>query len=145
VSEVSDVIRQKLLIEKMATLSRKQGRHLLQQLKQGKEPGGIAWSEFKVVGRQQSGEFDAKTLQEIMRADAASLPSYSGVTMPDGGYRIIRVTRIIDTPSADPNLRSAIESGILQTYARADAQAQVELAKSAQKVVIRQEVLEKKE
>jgi len=145
VTEVSSVIRQKLMVEKMATLSQKQGQHMLQQLNQGKEPGGLSWSQFKLVGRQMAGELDAKTLQTIMRADATKLPSYSGVTMPDGGYRIIRVTRIIDAPAVDPTLRSAIESGILQTYARADAQAQVELAKSAQKVVIRQEVLDKKE
>lgn len=145
VFEVSSVIRQKLLTEKIASLSENRGQAFLQQLKQGKEPGGLSWSEFKLVGRQQAGELDAKSLQAIMRADAASLPSYIGVSKPDGGYRIIRVTRIIDMPAADPALRSAVESGLLQTYARADAQAQVDLASSAHKVIIKQDLLDKKE
>jgi peptidyl-prolyl cis-trans isomerase D len=143
--EVSTIIRQKLTAEKAASLSEKQGQSLIEQLKQGKEPGGLNWSPFKIVGRQQAGEFDPKTLQAIMRADTAKLPSYIGAPMPNGGYRIIRVTRLVEGAASDPTLRSAVESGLHQTYARTDAQAQIDLAKSAQKVEIKQDALDKKE
>lgn len=145
VAEVSADIRQKLVVEKTAKLSEKQGQSLIEQLKQGKEPGGLNWSAFRVVSRQQPGVFDPKALQAIMRVDTTRLPNYLGASMPNGGYRVIRVTRLIDDAATDPDLRSAVESGLFQAYARTDAQAQIELARSAQKVQIKQEVLDKKE
>lgn len=145
VAEVSADIRQKLVVEKTVKLSEKQGQSLIEQLKQGKEPGGLNWSAFKVVSRQQPGELDPKTLQAIMRVDTVKLPNYLGASMPNGGYRVIRVTRLIDDAATDPGLRSAVESGLFQTYARTDAQAQIDLARSAQKVQIKQDVLDKKE
>jgi peptidyl-prolyl cis-trans isomerase D len=80
-----------------------------------------------------------------MRVDMAKLPAYLGASMPNGGYRLIRVTRLINDAATDPGLRSAVESGLFQTYARTDAQAQIDLARSAQKVQIKQDVLDKKE
>jgi hypothetical protein len=80
-----------------------------------------------------------------MRAGTAKLPSFIGAPMPDGGYRIVRITRVIADAGADPMLRSAVESGLHQTYARADAQAQIELSKAAQNVEIKQGVIDKKE
>lgn len=145
VAEVSNAIREKLVAEKAAVLSEKQGQALIAQLQQGKEPAGLNWSAFKIVGRQQPGEFDPKTLQAIMRAGTARLPSFIGAPMPDGGYRIVRITRVIADAGADPMLRSAVDSGLHQTYARADAQAQIELSKAAQKVEIKQGVIDKKE
>ena len=145
VAEVSADIRQKLVVEKTAKLSEKQGQSLIEQLKQGKEPGGLNWSAFKVVSRQQPGEFDPKALQAIMRVDTTKLPNYLGTSMQNGGYRVIRVTRLIDDAATDPGLHSAVESGLYQTYARTDAQAQIDLARSAQKVQIKQDVLDKKE
>lgn len=145
ITEVSADIRQKLLVEKTAKLSEKLGQALIEQLNQGKEPGGLNWSAFKVVSRQQPGEFDPKTLQAIMRVDTTKLPNYLGTSMPNGSYRVIRVTRNINDAATDPGLRSAVESGLFQTYARTDAQAQIDLARSAQKVQIKQDVLDKKE
>jgi len=145
IAEVSTDIRQKLLVEKTAKLIETQGQTLIEQLKQGKEPGGLNWSAFKIVSRQQPGELDPKTLQAIMRADTAKMPAYLGASMPNSGYRVIRVTRLISDAATDPGLRSAVESGLFQTYARMDAQAQIDLARSAQKVQIKQDVLDKKE
>lgn len=145
IAEVSADIRQKLLVEKTAKLIETQGQTLIEQLKQGKEPGGLNWSAFKIVSRQQPGELDPKTLQAIMRADTAKMPAYLGASMPNGGYRVIRVTRLISDAATDPGLRSAVESGLFQTYARMDAQAQIDLARSAQKVQIKQDVLDKEE
>jgi peptidyl-prolyl cis-trans isomerase D len=145
VSEVSNVIRAKLLADQTASLVAKKAQDEIEQLKQGKEPAGVYWSAFKVVGRQQAEGFDPKTLQAIMRAESSTLPSYIGAPAHDGGYRIVRVTRIIEDPVPNPMLRSAVEAGMRQAYARTDAAAQVDLAKAAQKIVIKPGALEKKE
>lgn len=144
VAEVSDTIRAKLQAEQTASLIAKMGQAQIAELNQGKEPAGVAWTAFKLIGRQQPEGLDAKTVQAIMRADTAKLPAYVGAAMPDGSYRIVRVTRIIED-AANPMLRSAVENGLRQAYARSDAVAQLELAKASQKIEIKAGALEKKE
>lgn len=145
IAEVSASIREKLQVEQTVSLSAKQGQSQIDQLKQGREPAGLDWSEFRVVGRQQPGGLDPKTVQAIMRADAEKLPSYIGAPTADGGYRIVRVTRVIEDAVPNPMLRSAVDAGLRQAYARTDAIAQVDLAKAAQRIEIKPGALEKKE
>lgn len=144
VAEVSEAIRAKLAAEQIARLSAKQGQAQIEQLKQGGEPAGLSWSAFNMVSRQQPGGLDPETLRVVMRAEAAKLPSYVGAPTPDGGYRVIRVTRVIDD-APNPMLRAAVEAGLRQVYARTDAIAQVNLATAAQKIEIKPGALEKKE
>ncbi len=144
VAEVSGGIREKLLAEQTASLTAKLGQEMIAVLKQGKEPAGLQWSAFKIVGRQQPGGLDPKTVQAIMRAETSKLPAFAGAAMPDGGYRVVRVTRVVEDAATDPMLRAAVGAGLRQAYARSDANAQVELAKAAQKIEIMPGALEKK-
>lgn len=144
-ADVTAQIREKLMLQKIGGLAEKQGQAMIENLKSGQEPSGITWSAFKIVGRQQPGEFDPKTLQAIMRAGRSGLPDYVGMARQDGGYRVIRISRIIEPAAPDATLRAAVDSGLHQAYARADAQAQVELAKAAQRVEIREGALDRKE
>jgi peptidyl-prolyl cis-trans isomerase D len=145
VTEVAEAIRQRLRAEQTANLIAKQGQSQIELLRQGQEPAGANWTAFKMVGRQQPEGLDPKTLKAIMSVDTAKLPAYVGASMAEGGYRIVRVTRVIEEAAANPVLRSAVESGLRQTYARADAVAQVDLAKAAQKIEIKPGALDKKE
>jgi peptidyl-prolyl cis-trans isomerase D len=145
VAEVASAIRAKLVAEQTASLSAKQGQAHIDQLRQGKEPAGANWSAFAMVSRQQAGALDVKTLQAVMRTDTAKLPAYVGSALPDGGYRIVRVTRVMEDAAPNPMLRSAVEGALRQAYARADAIAQLELAKAAHKIEIMPGALEKKE
>ncbi len=145
VKEVASLIRGKLVTEKTAELVLNQGQSQIEELKQGNEPAGINWTAFKVVGRQQPEGLDIKTMQAIMRADANKLPSYVGSPMPDGGYRVVRVTRVIDDAEPNPMLLSAVQAGLKQTYSRADLLAQANLAKAVQKADIKPGAIDKKE
>ncbi len=145
VAEVSAAIREKLQAEQTADLVAKLGQAQIAELSQGKELAGLSWSAFKTVGRQQPEGLDAKSMQAIMRADTAKLPAYVGAAMPDGSYRIVRVTRVIEDAASNPMLQAAVESGLRQVYARSDAIAQSDLAKAAQKIEIKTGTLEKRE
>lgn len=144
VAEVSGAIRGKLVAEQIIKLSAKQGQAQIDLLRQGKEPAGLGWSAFSIVSRQQPGGLDPETLRAVMRAGAEKLPAYVGASMPDGGYRIVRVTRVIDD-APNPMLRAAVEAGLRQAYARTDAIAQVDLATATQKIDIKPGALEKQE
>lgn len=144
-AEVAGQIREKLLAEEAVKQGEKLGQALIAQLKQGREPAGINWGAFQIVGRQQPGGLGQDAMRKVMRADPAGLPAYTGSALPDGGYRLIRVSRVLDSVQADPMLRMAIENGLQQAYAQTDVAAHVSLAKAAQKVEIQPKALEKKD
>lgn len=144
-TEVSAPIRGILQAQETAKMVENEGQARIAELRQGKESAGLEWSAFSVIGRQQPEGFEPKAVQAIMRADTAKLPAYVGAAMPDGSYRIVRISRVIEDSAPNPALRSAVEAGMRQAYARSDVTAQLDLAKTSQKIEIKQGALDKKE
>lgn len=142
-NDVRAVIEQKLRNERLAKLQIERGEAMLKQLRSGNELG-LSWSDFKTISRQQNAGFDPETIREIYRADTRKLPAYTGLLNPDGSYRIVRISRVLDGPAQDPALSASIKSGIQQAIQRADLDAMVMLAKSAQKLEIHPDALETK-
>ncbi len=141
---VGSTIRAMLIAEKSARLAEQQGRAQLDKLNRGEEPA-LAWSSFQMISRQQPGPFNAQSLANIFRVNAAKLPAYTGVKRPDGNYRLVRISRVSEPSAADPTVRTALESGLRQALARADTQAYLALTKSQNKVEIKAGALEPKE
>jgi peptidyl-prolyl cis-trans isomerase D len=142
-SEVSSGIQEKLRSERVVQLMAQKGEALIKQLKQGNEPG-LRWSSFQTVSRQQPAGLDQKNLASTFQADVSKLPAYTGVAKPDGVYRIVRISRVLDGQVNDPGLLSSIEGGVQQAIQRADLAAMIALAKAGQKVEIRPNAIEQK-
>jgi peptidyl-prolyl cis-trans isomerase D len=142
--QVSALIRKRLVAENSAKLAEKQGQALLDKLTHGEEPT-LAWSAFHMISRQQPGPFNAQSLPAIFRVSTAKLPAYTGVEMGDGEYRLVRVSRVSEPSAVDPSMVKALEDGLRQTFARADSDAYLALAKSQNKVEIKQNAIETKE
>jgi peptidyl-prolyl cis-trans isomerase D len=140
-AEVSAAIEAKLRAEQTASLLAKKGEAALQALARGEE-AGLTWSAFRVVGRQPSTDFDAAGAKAVFRVNADKLPAYTGFSGPDGSYRIVRVSRVLEAPAIDPMLRASIESGLAQALQRADMQAMIGLVKAGQKVKIKPNAVE---
>jgi peptidyl-prolyl cis-trans isomerase D len=85
---------------------------------------------FQVVGRQPSAALDAAGVKAVFRVNADKLPAYTGFARPDGSYRIVRVSRVLDAPTLDPMLLASIESGFMQAQQRADMKAMLALIKA---------------
>ena len=141
--EVKTSVEQKLRKEQSAKLMAAQGEALIKQLRLGTE-AGLHWSDFKIISRQQNAGLDSNALTAIFRADVAKLPAYTGLVNPDGSYRIVRINRVLENTAQDPALSASIKTGIQQAIQRADLEAMVKLAKSGQKVEIREGALEQK-
>jgi len=135
-AEVSASIEAKLRAEQTASLLAKKGEAALQALAKGEE-AGLTWSDFQVVGRQPSTDLDAAGAKAIFRVNADKLPAYTGFARPDGAYRIVRVSRVLEAPAIDPMLRASVESGVTQALQRADMQAMIGLVKAGQKVKVK--------
>ena len=140
-NEVRAVIEQSLRNERTAKLLTARGEGFLGQLRQGKEPG-LRWSEFKTVNRQQSLGLDAASMKAIFSADTRKLPAYTGLMGPDGSYRIVRISRVLESPAPDPALLGSVKKGVQEALERADLQAMIQLAKSSHKVEVRENALE---
>jgi peptidyl-prolyl cis-trans isomerase D len=140
-AEVASLIEARLRTEQRATLLADKGKALIEALRKGEE-AALGWSAFSVVGRQPGGILDPAGAKAVFRVRTDKLPAYVGFARPDGNYRIVRITRVIDAVNADPMLANSIESGVVQAQQRADLQAMAGLAKAAQKVEIKADAVE---
>ncbi len=139
--EVSAAIETGLRAKQGVRLLTEKGEATIQALAKGEE-AGLAWSAFRVVGRQPSAELDAAGVKAVFRVKADKLPAYTGFARPDGSYRIVRVSRVLDASAPDPMLMASIGSGIVQAQQRADMQAMIALIKAGQKVKIQPNAIE---
>jgi peptidyl-prolyl cis-trans isomerase D len=140
-AEVQPGIEARLRAEQSARLLTQQGEATIQSLAQGKETG-MSWSAFQVVGRQPSATLDAAAAKAVFRVGTDKLPAYTGFIRPDGSYRIVRVSRVLDAPGLDPRLVASIEAGVMQAQQQADMQAMLALVKAGQKVKIQPNAIE---
>lgn len=143
-SEVSAEIERKLRAEQTARLLAKKAGATIKSLQDGKEPG-LDWSAFQVVGRQPGASLDAAGVKAVFRANAEKLPAYTGFARPDGSYRIVRVTRVVEPASPDPMLMGSIGSGVMQAQQRADMKALIALVTAGHKVKIQPNAVEGRE
>jgi peptidyl-prolyl cis-trans isomerase D len=140
-AEVSAAIEAKLRAALSARLLAQKGEAAVQALAKGEE-ADLNWSDFQVVGRQPSAVLDAAGAKAVFRVSADKLPAYTGFTRPDGTYRIVRVSRVLEAPALDPMLLASIESGVVQAQQRADMKAMVALIAAGQKVKIQPNAIE---
>jgi peptidyl-prolyl cis-trans isomerase D len=140
-AEVSQTIETRLRAEQGARLLTQKGEATIQALAKGDE-AGLNWSAFQIVGRQPSAALDAAGAKAVFRVSVGKLPAYTGFVRPDGAYRIVRVSRVLEAPSLDPMLLSSIESGAMQAQQRADLKAMIALIAAGQKVKIKPNAIE---
>jgi peptidyl-prolyl cis-trans isomerase D len=139
--EVKDEIAELLRRREASALALKDGVAKLEQLKKGGE-AGIKWGPPRQVSRRDPQGLPPNVLRQVVSADTSKLPAYIGVPIPDGGYSLLKITRVIDEPvnAEDPQVtgRAAQLSG------SADYEAYVESLRQRADIDIRPAALEKK-
>ena len=125
-----------------AQLAAKQGRELLARLKQG--GGDVSWSAAKLVSRDNAQGYAGPAVAEIFKADGATLPTYVGYENAQGGYVLVKITRIVDAETGDAAKRKAAVDELRQVTAQEELNAYVASLKSKADVKIQQDRLEKK-
>jgi peptidyl-prolyl cis-trans isomerase D len=140
-AEVSAAIEGKLREEQSTRLLTQKGEATMQALAKGEE-AGLGWSAFQVVGRQPSAALGPDGAKAVFRVATDKLPGYTGFMRPDGSYRIVRVSRVLEASELDPMLVRSIESGLVQAQQRADMKAMIALITAGQKVKIMPNAIE---
>ncbi|MDB5808640.1 MAG: PpiC-type peptidyl-prolyl cis-trans isomerase [Betaproteobacteria bacterium] len=145
--EVRADIVKLLTRQQAAAQAVKQGRELLAKLKQGAvEP--VTWSAAKLVSRENSQSaqgYSGPGLAEIFKADGAKLPAYAGYESSDGGFVVVKITRVIDSDAIDAAKRKAAADEVRQLVAQEEMNAYVASLKLKADVKVQQDRLDKKQ
>jgi peptidyl-prolyl cis-trans isomerase D len=142
-TEVSGDIVKRLTHQQAAQLAAKEGRELLAKLKQS---GGeeVGWSAAKLVSRDNVQGYTRPAIAEIFKTDGGKLPAYVGYENPQGGYMLVKITRIVDIETLDDAKRKAAADELRQLVAQEELNAYVASLKLKADVKVVQDSLEKK-
>ena len=92
-SEVQDVIRQKLLRQQALELAVKQGKSMLEQLQRNGKPT-LSWGDAQSVTRAQHGSMDIGLVRQIFQANPARLPQFVGAEVAQNGFVLVRIDAV---------------------------------------------------
>jgi peptidyl-prolyl cis-trans isomerase D len=74
-------------------------------------------------------------MRQVFGADTAKLPAYVGIPMPDAGYILLRVSRVVDEPAKEADPQAAVRAASL--YGNAQYEAFVDSLRSRADIEIR--------
>jgi peptidyl-prolyl cis-trans isomerase D len=135
--DISDSLRK----QEAAELARKDGEAKLEQLRKGEDPG-IKWSATKAVSRRDAQGLPTELLAPVVAADVSKLPAYVGIPIPQTGYLLMRITRVID---ADPKDKGAdFDARAGQLFGASQYEAYLASLRSRADIEVKKENPEKK-
>jgi len=144
-AEVSSEITAKLTAEEASKLAIKQGKEQLEQVNKGTVPASIAWQGPQQVSRQQPGTIVPATLEVVFKASTKTLPAYVGVENPQGGYSIVRISKVTDGTPTDEAKKQLYTDRLKMLKAQSEFNALLASLRQSAEVKVRKDVLEKKE
>ncbi len=117
-----DEITMLVIRQQAAEAAVKEGRERIARLQKG-ENSMVAWGPVQQVSRQQPQGMDNETLRAIFKAGSTALPSYTGVVNPQGGFTLLRISRVTESAPADGAKRKAFGRQLQQLLAQEELAA----------------------
>ena len=124
-AEVKDGVRERVVAAQAAALAKKEGEARLAEVKKAPEQ---ALTATLVVSRGQAQTLPRAVIDAALRADPNTLPAVVGVDVPELGYVVLKVQRLLPrdpVPGGDAPLLAQYS----QAWADAEAQAYLEALK----------------
>lgn len=100
-SVVRDQIVEKLKRRMAEVKAMEEGQAKLTRLQAGENVEEVSWGDAQVISYMQSRGLDHDTLRAIFRAETGHLPVYTGSVDPQGGFNLIRISKVIEPETAD--------------------------------------------
>ena len=133
--EIADLLRKRAAAE----LAQKDGAGKLEALRKGQDYG-IKWGAARTVSRREPGGLPPEVLRQIVSADVSKLPAYAGLAVPDAGYVLLRISKVIE-----PDPKQATDPrGASELFGNAQYHAFLASLREHGEVDIKKETLEKK-
>ncbi|CAM4172084.1 SurA N-terminal domain-containing protein [Comamonas aquatilis] len=134
-AEVTDKLKQLFVAQKAAELAKEEGKAKLAEWKAKPESAQLAAAV--VVGRDQPQNLPREVLDAALRAPTNALPAWEGVDLGSDGYAVVKVNRIVERPTAEPQLLEQQKVQFSQWSSMAEVMAYYEFLKKEFKVQIK--------
>ncbi len=129
--------------QKALALAKAAGEAELANLKSGAAATGFSGPQM--VSRRKIAESGHQELAPVMKVDVSHLPAYVGAEIPNKGYVIYRVSKVVIPQNVDPKLKEALQRQMLGArsaqelytyiqYLRNQAGVEVFVSKDGQRV-----------
>ena len=142
--EVSADISKRLARQEAGKLAIKQGKAQLEQISKGSVPADIQWSPPQQVSRQQPGVLTPEAIEEAFKTATKTLPAYTGVENPQGGYSIVKITKVTDGVQTDEAKKRVFADRLKSVAAQSEFAALLASLRQAAEVTVKKDLLEKK-
>ncbi|HEV3009159.1 MAG TPA: SurA N-terminal domain-containing protein [Burkholderiales bacterium] len=140
-AEMKGEIAEQLRRREASALALKDGTAKLDKLRQGTDPG-VKWGPTRLVSRREAQGLPSNMLRQVVSADTAKLPAYVGIPIPNGGYSLLRITKVIEEPVKEGDPQVAERAA--QLYGGAQYEAFVASLRSRADVEVNSKNLEAK-
>jgi peptidyl-prolyl cis-trans isomerase D len=124
-AEVKDQVRQRVVVEQAAALARKDGAAALAA---AKAKPADALPDTVTISRSQLQGLPRQVVDAALRADPTALPAIQGVEVPQWGYAVVKVQRVLPHEAA-PGGDAPLVSQYGQAWGAAEAEAYLEALK----------------
>jgi peptidyl-prolyl cis-trans isomerase D len=142
--ELSAEITKRLILQQAAQLAAARGRELLAKLKQG-EAAAVGWSGAQLISRENAAGYAGPVLAGVFKADVGKLPAYAGIENGQGGFVLLKITRVVEVEGGDVARRKAASEELRQILGQEEFDAYVAGLKLRTDIKVQKERLEKKE
>ena len=132
-------IEQKLKTQKAVEMAVKEGEAKLKQLREN-DSTELVWSVPRTVFQRQAQTGDDPAIKEAFRLSASKLPVYGGM-QSQNGYKLVRVSNIIEVGEIDPDKRKTLSEQLQQVVNGEELTAFVEGLKNRAKIKINEQAL----
>ncbi len=136
-ADVKDRVRERLVVQQANTAANKDGQARLAALQKAPIPGEPLPNAV-TVSRAQTQGLPKEVMDAALRADPAKLPLLTGVSLPGGGYVVMRVRSVLPRDPV-PGGDEATRSQYTQAWAAAETEAYLGALKRRYKAEIKPE------
>lgn len=130
--EVREAVRARLTVQRTADMAREEGTRQLEAMRQAGDDKGMG--NVLTISRDQDVNLPAAVIDSALSADPRQLPVWTGVSLGDQGYAVIKVEKVLDRDVREPAALAEEVRQYNQWWAAAEAQAYYEWLKQRFKV-----------
>ena len=141
--EVQGEIRKRLVRDEASKRAVADGREKLEKLRKG-EDVGLSWGKPMAVSRMKSTGLSESVSRAVFRANVDALPAFTGAEDGDGGYQLVRISRVTEPPEVAGDVRKAAAEQLRRLLGQEQLNDYVTAMKQRVEVRIKPGVIDKK-
>jgi peptidyl-prolyl cis-trans isomerase D len=134
-AEVKDKVKTAVVADQAAKLAQQAGKDRLAELRKVPSTKADGFSPTETVSRGQRGATALAVVRAAMLASTTSLPAYTGATLPDGSYAVIRIDKVEPAPATAATEQERAQ--VTTRWTAAESQAYYEVLKHRMKADIK--------